>query len=244
MTDTPNTQPTLVEVSQADRLAASRVVQIAELGQAFVRGDYDEHPYVQEFARHRLASQQAAQPDPVREDTPEKLANRMGATFSQNHPTIEPKGDLSWPEGELFTFHDDPGEHAPCYVVMPGGQAIPLNHDARNGVDQARAKFIVDACNAALSQPDPVASVAVGEEDVERVARAIHATKGTNPDCLYEHHEHEKWPVDERQEYADPFSGEPRVRLMHRAWRRSEPAARAAIAALSSTPVDQQEGGV
>lgn len=55
-----------------------------------------------------------------------------------------------WPNG-WFTFHDDPGEHDPCYVVMPGGASLPLNHHNGEGVDIARAKFIIAACNAALS---------------------------------------------------------------------------------------------
>lgn len=63
--------------------------------------------------------------------------------------------EMDWPDGGRFTFHDDPGEHDPCYVVMPGGASVPLCHHARNGVDQARAKFIVEACNAALDAPEP-----------------------------------------------------------------------------------------
>lgn len=55
-----------------------------------------------------------------------------------------------WPD-EPFSFHDEPGEHDPCYVVMPGGACLPLNHHAGEGVDIARAKFIVDACNAAIN---------------------------------------------------------------------------------------------
>ena len=49
-----------------------------------------------------------------------------------------------------FSFHDEPGEHDPCYVVMPGGMTLPLNHDARPGVDIARAKWIIKLCNIAL----------------------------------------------------------------------------------------------
>ncbi len=56
-----------------------------------------------------------------------------------------------WPEGGKFTFHDDPGEHDPCYVVMPDGAMLELNHHAGRGVDIARAKFIVAACNRALN---------------------------------------------------------------------------------------------
>jgi hypothetical protein len=54
-----------------------------------------------------------------------------------------------WPKGE-FTFRDEPGEHDPCYIVMPGGAMLVVNHHAAEGVDIARAKFIIDACNAAL----------------------------------------------------------------------------------------------
>lgn len=58
-----------------------------------------------------------------------------------------------WPDGGKFHFYDSPGEHDPCYVVMPGGAMIPLNHHAGEGVDIARAKFIIKACNTALKQP-------------------------------------------------------------------------------------------
>lgn len=76
---------------------------------------------------------------------------------------------------------------------------------------------------------------------VERVARAIHETQGTNPDTLYQHNFEGDWPEDDRREYADPFTGEPRVMLFHKAWRRSEKAARAAIAALSASGGDAAE---
>lgn len=71
---------------------------------------------------------------------------------------------------------------------------------------------------------------------VEAVARAIHGAKmpGHNPDCLYEHHDYEPWPVDDRREYADPFTGKPRVQLFHKAWRRYESAATAAITAYEA----------
>lgn len=73
-------------------------------------------------------------------------------------PNNPPKNDTpdkalveqcDWPEGGRFTFHDEPGEHDPCYVVMPDGAALPLNHHAGEGVDIARAQFIIAACNAA-----------------------------------------------------------------------------------------------
>lgn len=59
------------------------------------------------------------------------------------------RSTCDWPTG-VFTFHDSPGEHAHCYVVMPGGAMLALNHLAAPGVDIARAKFIIDACNAKL----------------------------------------------------------------------------------------------
>ncbi|NID15431.1 hypothetical protein [Luteibacter yeojuensis] len=72
-----------------------------------------------------------------------------------------------WPAGNSFTVLDDPDEHKPCYLVMPDGAALPLCHHATNGVDQARAKFIADACNAALASPS---AGAVVPEDLARDA--------------------------------------------------------------------------
>ena len=61
------------------------------------------------------------------------------------------EAELHWPEGKRFTFHDD-GGHNPCYIVMPDGAAIPLNHWDDETTDIARAKWIIAACNAALDQ--------------------------------------------------------------------------------------------
>ena len=72
--------------------------------------------------------------------------------------------DCDWPN-EPFKFLDDPGEHDPCYVVMPGGAMLSLNHHAAPGVDIARAKFIVDACNMVLSPDFPRAAVAEAMRD-------------------------------------------------------------------------------
>jgi hypothetical protein len=66
---------------------------------------------------------------------------------------------LDWPVGKQFRFFDEPGEHDPCYVVMPDGAMLPVNHHAATGVDIARAKWIVAACNAALT-PDSLAEAA------------------------------------------------------------------------------------
>lgn len=56
----------------------------------------------------------------------------------------------SWPPSQEFQFYDEAGVHSPCYVVMPGGAMLPVNHHAFDGVDVARAKFIVEACNEKL----------------------------------------------------------------------------------------------
>lgn len=82
-------------------------------------------------------------------------------------------------------------------------------------------------------QARAVRSFMGSEEAVERVARAIYRQHDLDPDTLYEHHEWEKWPVDERRDYVDAISGEPRVSLMHRGWRKRTRHARAAIEALA-----------
>jgi len=61
---------------------------------------------------------------------------------------------LCWPKSARFEFEDEPGEHDPCWLILPGGEKLALNHHATNGVDQARAKFIADACNSALDAAD------------------------------------------------------------------------------------------
>ncbi len=68
---------------------------------------------------------------------------------------------------------------------------------------------------------------------IEAAARAIYRQSDLDPDTLYEHHEWEKWPVDERREYVDVLSGEPRVSLMHRGWRKRTAHARAALTAAT-----------
>jgi hypothetical protein len=63
---------------------------------------------------------------------------------------------------------------------------------------------------------------------VEAVARVMCEAKGHSPDTLYEHHEWEEWPVDQRRDYVG-LDGSQHVNLMHYAWRRYEKAARAII---------------
>jgi len=67
-----------------------------------------------------------------------------------------------YPMGGRFLYHDEEGEHDPAYVVIPGGEMVPINGyddgDAPIPTDVARAAFIVTACNAALQSPPPVVS--------------------------------------------------------------------------------------
>jgi hypothetical protein len=56
-----------------------------------------------------------------------------------------------WP-AKPFSVKDEPGEHDPCYLVMPDGSMVAFNHHAENGVDQARAQFVAIACNEALAK--------------------------------------------------------------------------------------------
>jgi len=82
---------------------------------------------------------------------------------------LPPGDDLNWPEGKPFTFHDD-GGHNPCYVVMPDGAAIPLNHWNNQDTDIARAKWIIDACNEKWLSTPPVSEPIPEVEDlVERL---------------------------------------------------------------------------
>jgi len=60
--------------------------------------------------------------------------------------------ECDWPEDDnkVFEVQDDFDEHAPCYLFMLCGEGLEFNHHAVNGVDQARAQFVADACNAYL----------------------------------------------------------------------------------------------
>lgn len=72
----------------------------------------------------------------------------MSRVWREHHEKLcEQFADLDWPGDADFYVHDDPDAHAPCYVVMPGGAMIALNHHAGEGVDLARANWIAKACN-------------------------------------------------------------------------------------------------
>jgi hypothetical protein len=58
---------------------------------------------------------------------------------------------VDWPD-KNFQFSDSPGAHDPCYVIMPDGAMLDLNHHNTEGVDIARAKFIIEACNEKLQR--------------------------------------------------------------------------------------------
>jgi hypothetical protein len=70
----------------------------------------------------------------------------------------------AWPD-KPFTVRDEPGEHDPCWLVMPDGASLAFVHHATNGVDQARAQFVADACNAYTHPAAPV-----GAPDAESFA--------------------------------------------------------------------------
>lgn len=100
-------------------------------------------------------------------------------------PSVEA---CAWPRGTVFTFHDEPGEHDPCYVVMPDGASLPVNHHAGPGVDIARAKYIITACNAALRAAPRAEWVLVPREPTEEMVRAVwhHWLNGTghSEECM------------------------------------------------------------
>jgi hypothetical protein len=101
--------------------------------------------------------------------------------------------------------------------------------DASEGPGPLKVRRLTDCACAEIAAA--VRSYMGSDDVVERAARAISTERGLNPDCLYQHEEYEPWPADEREEYPDAFSGEKRVRLMHRAWRRHANSARAALSA-------------
>lgn len=137
-----------------------------------------------------------------------------------------------WPQVQAFARHRITSVRAAAMSDLIAGDAdLYGTPSARITGDKDRENPVEGA------QPAP------SDDLVERVARAIHSVKmsGHNPDCLYQHHDYESWPVDDRREYADPFTGEPRVQLFHKAWRHYEAAARAAIAAVGQDTRSQVE---
>jgi hypothetical protein len=83
---------------------------------------------------------------------PEALEIAAGIYRVRNEIEFPPYKRLDFKIGDRFSFHDDPGPHDPCYVVLPGGAMVPLNHHAGEGVDVARAKWMIDTLNKELER--------------------------------------------------------------------------------------------
>lgn len=75
----------------------------------------------------------------------------MSKAWREHHEKLAQQFNAcDWPGDADFSIHDDPDPHRPVYIVMPGGAMIELNHHAGDGVDCARAEWIVEACNQRL----------------------------------------------------------------------------------------------
>jgi len=99
------------------------------------------------------------------------------------HTPQQYRAMCDWPDDQPFSFRDERGEHDPCYVVMPGGAMLPLNHHNAEGVDIARAKFIIEACNQKLfpatrSLPTEALKAGVVEEMVEVIEELLRCIRG------------------------------------------------------------------
>jgi len=114
-----------------------------------------------------------------------------------------------------------------CYNTTRPAHVSSVDHVASKSVVRADAELY-----AISRYGKPIPAARFTREDVEKVARAICQVKTGNPDCLYQHNEWEKWPVDNRHEYKDAFTGEARVTLSHFAWRHWADAATAALSAI------------
>ena len=94
----------------------------------------------------------------------------------------------------------------------------------------------IETLLAALAEPSAVP--APGEDEVERVARALCMSRGINPDALHDD-VHDEFPVDEsRKNHAGNLVPQ------YRAWRKQVPHAKAAIAAVAAAPSPVGQHGV
>lgn len=70
--------------------------------------------------------------------------------------TVEICDRMWWPaiggeHGRFRAFKEKPADkHSPWYLVMPGGDSVPLNHCADDAIDEAHCRWMVDALNRAL----------------------------------------------------------------------------------------------
>ena len=93
--------------------------------------------------------------------TPLAMAPRMSAKAKARLDQIEKLDTAAllaacqFPVGAVAAYHDEQGEHDPCYVVLPGGLMMPMNFNCDPLTDVARAVFIVRAINATLQPADP-----------------------------------------------------------------------------------------
>lgn len=81
---------------------------------------------------------------------------------------------LKFPEKE-FTFRDEPGKHDPCYIVMPDGACLPVNHWNDETTDVARAEWIVAACNTFAEEQWAVVKLAEARSEVAKLGEAFDA---------------------------------------------------------------------
>lgn len=85
-------------------------------------------------------------------------------------PEAEVVGPNPFAPGRFKAWKQDINDlHSPWFLVMPGGDSIPFNHNADDAVDCARAMWVAAACNlaahpAAVEVPAP-AQGAGGEVD-------------------------------------------------------------------------------
>lgn len=150
--------------------------------------------------------------------------------LSRKHQVLPPQGGAGMSaDGKWFSYTTDAG----LRHVNPDGPAIA---DELDQIIAALAEPAGDVEAVAAYELDMEAGLRMAREhahqSVEKVARAICKSRGHSPNSLYQHNFEGDWPEDERREYVDAITGESRTMLFHRAWRRYEKAARAAIAAM------------
>lgn len=107
--------------------------------------------------------------------------------------TSETRDELiacDWPLNEVFRFYDpDTSDiHGPVFLIMPGGAMVKFHHHGSETVDIARAKWIMDACNAriadALSRSAPAGDRDAIIEECAKVAEAEAVAFGSDQYAL------------------------------------------------------------
>jgi hypothetical protein len=121
-------------------------------------------------AIRQAVSQHMRQPGPIFTEGFIGMMAKAAIAAQQGQAPALAAGDVrekcDWPTGDFTYFDPTPDDfHTPCYVVMPGGASLSLAHHCGAGVDEARARFIIAACNAALAA-SPAAGPAVSGVDI------------------------------------------------------------------------------